>query len=616
MFNDDELAQLKLQYDAYTASAKPQQEKPKEEKKKPGGARGFLLNALPIIGGAVGAVGGTLVAPVAGTAAGGAVGSGLGEFLRQKLSGEAENGVDRGNIIQESAFGALPGIGKAVSAVRSAKAAKAAAETTEGAMQARKGMIAKTQGAAQQANMEGRGIQVGASAGRGRVTTPEMADQLNDFMVNRAQQYGGIRSGKPIDQARDAQNVFNNVTKSLDETLAKIDRPLTAGEPQTVVASALTKIGDNAAVTGTTKTMGKFQSKLENAKSLKDLETIRREADDLAFTSTGAGKTSAAAQAHAVRDAIDEFITPLSPDYKAIKSDYTLARDALEATSKANKSAKGFKLPFMDMEIGKQTVPGVKNKVSAMVSGTAQPQQAAGFQPFRQVARAAVPQVGYRAAGTALLGTPFVNSETQPEQPELTQEPALAPLAPPQMESGTTQTSSSGSIFSNPEAVQQAYLQLLSAGNTEAANALIKGYELFGQTAAEKPLSAEASKVIATSNSGLQSLAQLEQMIEEGGVPTGTTIPGRGLFGGAGQSLLGTSAFDAAADNVADAMVRARTGAAATKEELALYRRLLPQAFDPPEVRQQKMQTVRDYFSSISNRTGSAGTDMQQMVGM
>lgn len=607
----------------------------KAQPKKAGGLRGAALSALPIVGGAAGTVLGGVAGSVlpgagniAGAVGGGAVGSGLGEFLRQKLSGEAENGIDKGNIVQEGLFGAVPGIGKGIQAARAAKAGKTAvdvtktAQTTEAAMQARKGLKGRVQSTAQQASQEGMGLTVGQSAGRGKVLTPDKADELQDFITNRSQQYGGIRAGKPIDQARDAQNVYKNVTKSLDDTLTQINRPVTPQETLRIAQAARVRVVDNPAIVGTTKTLDKFEKKIQVAGAdVVKLEKIRREADDLAFTSAGAGKTSVAAQAHAVRDAIDEFITPLSGDYKAIKGDYTLARDALEATSKANKSAKGFKVPFVGVEIGKQTIPGVKNKVAAKLSGagapTPPPTGTPSFRPFLgQVTKATIPQAGTRLAGSALFGTPFVNTEVQPsDQVTLaTPTPDTATVGNvPQLPQDTAGTIT----FSDPARVEQAYLQALAAGDTETAKALIKGFELFGQTgggAAAKPLSAEASKVIATANSGLQSLEQLEQMIESGGVPTGTTIPGRGLFGGAGQAVLGTSGFDAAADNVADAMVRARTGAAATKEELALYRRLLPQAFDPPEVRQQKMQTVRDYFTSIANRTGSTGTDLEQLA--
>lgn len=643
MFDQTELDNFKRNADAYVAGQPKQPANP--QKKAPGGLRGLLLNALPIVGGAVGTVAGGAAGTilpgagnVAGAIGGGAVGSGLGEFLRQKLSGEAENGIDRGNIVQEGLFGALPGVGKGVRAFRAARGAKGAIEvaeglpargvkapqTTEAAMQARKGISSRVQSGAQQMSQEGMGLTVGQSAGRGKVLTPDKADELSEFITNRSQQYGGIRAGKPINQAKDAQVVHNNVIKSLDDTLNQIDRPLQAGEPQGILANALAKVGDNPAITSTTKTVEKFKTKIEKAKSLKELEAIRREADDLAYTSTGAGKTSAAAQSHAVRDAIDEFITPLSDDYKAIKGDYALSRDALEATSKANKNAKGFKLPFVDVEIGKQTISGAKNKVASKIagSGSTPPPIAPvsgmpSFRPFMgQAAKATIPQAGYRAGGAALFGTPFVNSE--PSKTQEQQQPTAPALTNTESEAlrGATQGQTSSSVFSDPTRVEQAYLQALASGDTETASALIKGFELFGGGKGEKPLSAEASKVIANANSGLTSLSQLESVIDQqGGVSKATLVPGRGMFGGLGANVLGTAEYDTAAKNLTDVITRLRTGAALTNEEAAFYQGQVPQAFDSPRVRQQKIQTFRDLFESVANRTGSAGTDIQAAVG-
>lgn len=594
-------------------------------KKKVGGLRGAVLNALPIATGAAGTVLGGIagsVVPgagnVAGAVGGGAIGSGFGEFLRQKLSGEEAN---IGSIAREGAFGALGGVGRGVKAVRAAKgviAGEKAAQTTEAAMQARKGIVGKIKNNAQQASQEGFGVTVGQSAGRGKVLTPDKADELQDFITNRSQQYGGIRAGKPIDQARDAQKVLSGVTKSLDDTLTKIDRPLQVQEPSSVIARALEIAKDNAAITKATPTLEKFKGKIEKAKSLKELEAIRREADDLAFASTGAGKTSAAAQSHAVRDAIDEFITPLSAEYKAIKGDYSLARDALESTSKASKNAKGFTMPFTGREVGKQTISGAQNKVAAKLSGAGSlpptpSTDASSFRPFlSQTAKATVPQVGYRAAGSAVLGTPFVGTG-QAEETQPTEGIDSAPLQQP-----SPNQPQPNPMF-DPANVQSAVQQIIASGGSvkDAAEYVNLVQTLQQMNPSEKPLSAEASKVVANANSGLTSLSQLEGIInEQGGVSKGTLVPGRSLFGGLGANVLGTAEYDTAAKNLTDVITRLRTGAALTNEEAAFYQSQVPQAFDSPEVRQQKIQMFKDLFSSVASRSGSAGTDLQQAAGL
>lgn len=608
-------------------SQRAQTQSAPKQPKKVGGLRGALLNVIPTatsaIGTVAGGVAGTLLAPGAGTAAGavggGAVGGGIGEFLRSKLAGE-ETKV--GNVARETAFGALGGVGKGVQAVKAARGAKAAVkaaeQTTEGAMLARKGIAARAKPIAQQASQEGYGLRIGQSVGRGKTMRPDDADQLQKFITQRSQQYGGIRPGKPINQARDAQAVYKNVVKSLDDSLASINRPVDPREHASIVANAFAKIGDNPAITGTTKTADKFKTKIENAKSLKELEKLRREADDLAFTSTGAGKTSAAAQAHAVRDAIDEFITPLSSDYKAIKGDYTLARDALDFTSKASKDAKGYKLPFINVEVGKQALPGIKNKMASKVAGESSAEAAqSGYRPYtRQVISAVIPQASYRAGSSVILGTPFASSGQQETQ-EL---PGAMPTGMPQppQEATAMQEAPPASMFGDRAKVEQVYMQALQNGDIETANAIMKGYELFGQTAAaEKPLSAEASKVIANANSGLTSIADLEQMLQQDPEALKKTIvPGRSMFGGAVGNALGTAEYDTVARNIADVITRLRTGAALTSTEEQFYKSQLPQAFDSPEVINKKIQQFKELFSSVANRTGTAGTDMQAAVGV
>jgi len=131
-----------------------------------------------------------------------------------------------------------------------------------------------------------------------------------------------------------------------------------------------------------------------------------------------------------------------------------------------------------------------------------------------------------------------------------------------------------------------------------------------------KPISATAAKQLATANSGIDSLNTLESIINNGGVPKGTVVAGRGLLGGLGQNVLGTASFDAAADNIADTIVRMRTGAAATKDEMRTFRAQLPQASDSPAVRAQKLATVRGYLQSIADGTGmsSAETDTEDLI--
>lgn len=625
-------------YDEWSASGNLKQEPAKKEKKG-----GWLSNFISeaggtggaLAGGAAGAALGSVV-PGLGTVIGGLLGAGLGGFgggtlgsaAEQKVQGEEK--VDWGKALGE---GALEGVFSA-GPLRLAKLAgaggKVAKELAKGggklaAQQAAEEAVSKPligglvgklgRGApgniaegAKNKSMEGFGLTVGQNAGRGKVLTPEGADTQFDFINNGAQKYGGIRPGTPINQAKDAQIVHDNVIKTLDDELTKVDRQVKAPEIMNIATSMQSKVGSNAAVTGSTKTMEKFQEKLAKAKSVRELENIRKEADNVAFTSTGAGKTSAAAQAHAVRDAIDEFTTGLSPSYKAVKGDYMLSKDVLDNLSKANKSAKGVTIPLVNVEVGKQALPGITNKITGKMASTAPTPTTPNIQQPGLVGTAA------RVGAGSLINDALQPAADPAVDTEATGMPTAADMGGLDIASLTAGADRTAQLQAG---IEQAALQALAQGDSKGLENIMKVASLLESMnkSSAKPLSAEASKVISNANSGLTSLAQMEKMIsEQGGVSKATLIPGRELFGSAGANALGTANYDNAAKNLTDVITRLRTGAALTESEEKFYQAQIPQAFDSPEVVQQKLGMFRDLFQSVANRTGSAGNDMQSLI--
>lgn len=116
---------------ALPVNMQPQQQAtPEKAKPKRSGWQSFIPLATSLIGG----VAGTFAAPGVGTAAGGAAGGALGEWLTQKLSGEDKDGVDMGNLVEEGAFGALGGVGKAFKAGKAATTTARAGGSTADAL--------------------------------------------------------------------------------------------------------------------------------------------------------------------------------------------------------------------------------------------------------------------------------------------------------------------------------------------------------------------------------------------------------------------------------------------------------------------------------------------------
>jgi hypothetical protein len=184
-----------------------------------------------------------------------------------------------------------------------------------------------------------------------------------------------------------------------------------------------------------------------------------------------------------------------------------------------------------------------------------------------------------------------------------TNDATAALLGQPQQE----QLQGGPSLQSLQQAIQQ---DITSTGGKNIQNLLQLG-QLYGivdssgspvSGATGKPLTGQAFKDSENAKSGLASLQQLASTIQQGGVPKGTIIPGRSGAGGILGNALGTSAYDAAARNISDVIVRLRSGSAISDQEAALYNSQLPQAFDSKETIQRKLQMFNDLFTRIASQ--------------
>lgn len=619
---------------------------------KPQERGNWFTNSLSTAGGILGAVGGSFLGPGVGTAAGGAAGAGAGKFLENLFEG---NNAGEG-VLGEAALGTLGGVGKGFKAL---KGAATAGRTGGNALDILRNGVPKTSGAptsrgesilggvatrAREFDAKTSGLGVGQKI-NGQTVTPQRSQELYNFSRTR-----GVKSGSPMSQAKQAEELLRNTTNQLDTTLGTINRGVTKDELIGLTSAATSKVADNAAVTGTTKTLGKFNEKISKAKDLKELEAIRREADDLAYSATGAKKTAAAAQAKAVRETIDDFVTGVSPGYKALKGDYRNAKDTLELTTKAAGSGSGG-IDILGNKFGSTAIPAMTSKGSSILarvfgggtppagqslksmaggSGGTPPGVPPGLPPAGSIlggtqasSRGGMPDwakiAGMQLGGRALTGNlPGQDVNVQPvDGASILASNGPAPASGQTVgqtnPSGSANStgSSTGSMYTRENAAMDIQNDLQRTGG-ENMEKYLKLFEFMNPVeTTEKPLSAEASKVLANANSGLESLGQLSDMIDKSGVPLGTVLPGRDMLGGLGASILGTSGYDTAAKNVADVITRLRTGAALTEAEEKFYKAQLPQAFDPDDVKQQKIQMFADLFNSISSRTGTAGTDTE-----
>lgn len=430
-------------------------------------------------------------------------------------------------------------------------------------------------------------------------------------------------AGKPEQQLRKVNEVMASHGKQVDEILAKnpiqLDGTAVRSQVEKAVSDPLKYAELDLSTPGAQKALTAHLDKFAQAKTAKEVNDYVKVLNKVATRAKakldkGGTLTDKESAALAAKRSGDEVLSQY-PEIAPLKKDMATLFERNGDITRLSEKAVGIPILGVKSKGVAQAIAGAQSKVGEKLASADRAATGAAGQNAKRVGGALFGQWATRAVGEPLINpqdqsanTDQINQTTTMPTSSSTSVPNIDALYPNSAENASTTE-----IDYEAEA-----RNALAVGDYKAFDAILSLAALAEKKAANgtaKPLSAEASKVIATANSGLGSLQQLADMIAEGGVPKGTTIPGRGLFGGAGQAVLGTTGFDAAADNVADAMVRARTGAAATKEELALYRRLLPQAFDPPEEQQRKMQTVHDYFMSIANRTGSAGTDMQAAVG-
>lgn len=206
--------------------------------------RSGVVSLLPMAASIIGGVGGSLIAPGLGTAAGGAAGGALGEWLAQKLSGEANDGVDKGNIVQEGAFGVLGGIGKAAKSIRGATTALKAGEGVSAATKiARFGVpvAEKVAGQATEKAAAG-GVRgwLGNKLLKGADDTALRASQLSGkkealkgFEKRFGEDLGTYlrkndligKTGKDVEET-----VISGLNKKYSKLVGKIDRPITSSD--------------------------------------------------------------------------------------------------------------------------------------------------------------------------------------------------------------------------------------------------------------------------------------------------------------------------------------------------------------------------------------------------
>lgn len=619
-------------------SMAPTQAAQSTETGRAGGAKGLALDVLP-----------------------------FGRVIEKVANPNAGN-ITAGEIGVEAALSLAPfGLGRVIKGVRAAKGAKAAVSTArqisktagipEGVVkQAAKSstgqvpatpsglFAAKPDTFLQNAGAHIRGYGRGVRAGMRPEGAPERLLPSGAKEINTLLDSIGAKGGIPK-QLRRVEEVQGQTRKIITQTVAAKNKAVTPEQLQGVVDRVKTNIlgtngkgipGFDPKVHG--KLADNFGRQMVTAKDTVGLENFRKSLDDVINYSRNPASPDPMTEriAQAFRREVDREVTKLVPTAKKAKGLYGRlegAKDALVVNAPTNVSGSS----TLFGTAAKMGLPGALDKTGRAV-------QFAG----RNMSR---PAIGIPAAQAAVR-VPFIGGDDQ------------LPVSDPTMTTTTPSSTSPTSIsnmpspynspdgsatttdFSSPQTAMpntgqaaryyEGFQRAMQAGDMKSAEALLD----FAEQAAkfEKMMAENANtggapnvtKVTAQqyglAQSGSQSLQQLAQMLQaDPGVLGRSATPGRKLpvVGGYISNAAGTGEFDAIGYNIADAILRLRTGATANEGEVKnLQSQIMPRAGDNPDTVRRKLSQIEQIFGGTLQlasqpNNGSSFEDelMQTMAG-
>ncbi len=587
---------------------------PVKAKAKVGGLKGFIANLLPTIGGTIGAIGGSFAAPGLGTATGGAAGSGLGEFLKEKLTGE---NTSIGNIGREALLGAVPGalegVGAGIKAVRAGGNIAA-----EGGGNFLSGLIGKgAAGATDRALEEG-----AVNAGRNKVAT--LGDNLQKDVINPkvAASVGGAQKEAAIAEEASKlkgfsakakyenlqpamQDITNQITPILDKSTGTVTRKalsatiqdnaessghFLSGEP-TYERQLKSVMRDISAKTGGTNELTAKQ--LFDYKKGMDMNSV--------FTklSKGADLNPKESARLAVWSSMDDAITAAEPTVKALTQRQSLLMQSAKGLQQNANKVAGIPILGIKSKAAEQVLQGAKTAGGKVLSG-------AGGSGFLG---ALTKQGVSRAIGEPLLAS---------DQPAPTDASALDPNAI-NSAAGLTDTTSTDSTPASPfnqENIQAAILNDIQTTGGKNAATLISLYNTFGKPEKTTAAQQTAADNLNLADSALKSVTQA--YVKAGG---GQGAPGLATHIPVVGKYLGTpeqSAYNSTKIEAATQLAKALTGAARPASSvIEYYLHSLPNIEDRPEEVAAKLRNLQIDLQNrhdSSNSSNTAPTDLNAIL--
>lgn len=584
-----------------------------------------------VAGGIAGATIGSAV-PVVGTAIGGLVGAGLGGFLGGTGGSIAEqkirdNNVDFGEALK---FGAVEGITSAgpIKLLRGAKAANAALKAGQSVSPA----VTKAVNNSLLRNLSSRAASNVRSRAAGSIlkASPTAFERASDagFDLTTSFRKWAPTLGKSFDEivgpaGKSSRGNINKTIASLEDGITKVTNQAgrtvrLSGEDiikdlKSELRILKPKLGSSnkvkqleALIEEATK---KYKNGLPTGKARQLLKTANREFGKSIVDTTGDAviKSAQKVEANAIRNSLKRLFPQIGSALDNEAELLTLREVLKRAAATSRRTGFNF--------TSNKGILGIPEKLlnTEAVSG-----RIAASQP-RQSLLGRVNTVPTRAVAGSLIGR---DGEGQPSTPSSL------------LQDGATGSPLGGGLGGSPlggapqpqqgsaEFYRAGAKRALAAGDIDSAKGLMERAELAAELSPESAgpnvgkVSAQQFSLV---QSGLTGVSQLKQMLQQDpGVISRARAPGRGIgllgIGGTISNVAGTAKFDAIGYNIADALLRLSTGAAANESEINNLRtKIMPRAGDRAETVQFKLQQIEQRllpFAELSNQNGlTSNTD-------
>jgi hypothetical protein len=552
-------------------------------------------------GAGIGAGIGTAIAPGAGTIIGGVIGGIVGGFGGGFLGRSLENKVrdDEFRIKQALGEGVTSGIagglGGAVRGFQGAKALKGVAEgsrlTKAGVQQQISALGIKGTGGPQTATETRRLLDVlkqvpGTNASSKLQNMPaviarknaEIADILSKSTLSTTKtaiRQNAATKAKGLSQFLETDAKYRNALASeLKELTSKFaGSKVTAAQVQTAKSSLGNK-------------MTNIFSKIDRAVDLNPKEAARL----------------------AVWQSLDDSIIKLAPQAKQATLFLSNLRTASPAIYRA--SEKAFGVPLLGLksrtaESALQTVRTLGGRAAEVAGATTGRIPAGTLPALSAMGIAGASRVGTQPTAT-LEDALMVSPTTTPElgMPAEFGQPSMgttSQMAQPAAQNPFTPELLITAIASDPR-------------NAALYERLYKLYEdRYKSTTPTQKYTATQAKAAASAQNALQDIPMIADAIESGVIGGAKALPGSGTA--LGQRFLGTADLDAALFNIADNILRARTGAAAPEAEIRRFMRsFLPNPLDTKAAQRSKLDRAIRELQSFVNPPQNVSTLEEALI--